>query len=555
MVWDDRTIFDDERQGSVSERITKNNDEFLKYVWPNVDFFFTRPQNVIYVAYGASGAGKTTTTSAILANFLAKADLNKYSIRIVSDYLNRCYDFLSPDADLAYEALRSEEMQSTDVFTKELLNEQQVHNERTGEYFFNAHAIDETIKAQGAEGKAIASSKKTVIKKVAALLGTDATPSKVGEALFREGNAKFAVGADVDKESPTKAIRVPRNATGAVDTQDFLTQFNSRPLIEILAESGVNTSKDGKDTQAKKLWSWLETRINVFRRRGNTGLNKTSSRSHVLYIITDETKTDPTAPGRIFVLADFAGTEDLRFLVPSSTQKMAQNSSYKFKNSDATGHAWYSVALPPQGGLGVTNSTAKNKKVVPLVMEEKLAKEKAPAKTISRLAKATFIQEASQGGKNSLVARTGKSAEALWKIKEPIHFLSTNVMEKLPPLQQESHQITRSLEQFKAFLKRHKRIVDSKGAEGVDCSDFIIDHHKPTVLNPNGTRKVIGYQLVEEPCLLVQKLLCPLITLDSSLVVLGAFAPRATDDLNSYNTATFISDCQCGNDGKMVCPQ
>jgi hypothetical protein len=202
----------------------------------------------------------------------------------------------------------------------------------------------------------------------------------------------------------------------------------------------------------------------------------------------------------------------------------------------------------------VTADRAESMGAVGLVMSDQLAKDKVPAKTIARLAKATFMQEAADGGDQSLVKRSGRSATDLWTVKEPIHFLSTNVMEKLPPLQQESHQITRSLEQFKEFLKQHRKIFSEKAHHGVNCDTFFVDHHKPVVLNPeNKGRHVIGYKLVQEPCLLVQKLLCPLITLDSSLIVLGAFAPRATDDLNSYNTATFISDCQCDQDGKMQC--
>ena len=126
-------------------------------------------------------------------------------------------------------------------------------------------------------------------------------------------------------------------------------------------------------------------------------------------------------------------------------------------------------------------------------------------------------------------------------------------MMKLPPLQQESHQITASLIEFKKFLRQHRKIVEDGAATGVDCEQFKIDHHRAINIG-NARIPVIGFEQVIEPCLLVQKLLCPLITLDSSLVVLGAMAPRATDDLNSFNTATFISDCQCGEDGSMACP-
>ena len=115
-------------------------------------------------------------------------------------------------------------------------------------------------------------------------------------------------------------------------------------LQDIMKQAGADSEGDPTE-KAKKLWSWLETRINVFRRRGNTGLNKTSSRSHVLYIIQDDTKTDATAPGKIFCLADFAGTEELSFLVPESTRKKASEAGY----------SWFSVALPPQGGT--TEST------------------------------------------------------------------------------------------------------------------------------------------------------------------------------------------------------
>ena len=152
--------------------------------------------------------------------------------------------------------------------------------------------------------------------------------------------------------------------------------------------------------QAKKLWAWLETRINCFRRRGNTGLNKTRSRSHVLYIIQDDTITDATAPGKIFTLADFAGTEKLDFLVPKQTQEKAKSVTNPHTGE---GYSWFSVALPPQGGSGVVDSTAKSKGAVPIVMDEKLAKAKVPAGVITQLAKATFIQEASS---NSFFSNT-----------------------------------------------------------------------------------------------------------------------------------------------------
>ena len=184
-------------------------------------------------------------------------------------------------------------------------------------------------------------------------------------------------------------------------------------------------------------------------------------------------------------------------------------------------------------------------------MEEELASKKVPAGTITQLARATFIAEAND---LDLPAKSKSTAEELWKRLQSVHFLSKNVMQKLPPLQQESHNITRSLEQFKSYLQQHRKIVESKATTGVDCSQFTIDHHEQIDLNPtNKVMTVYGFKIIQEPCLLVQKLLCPLVTLDSSLVVLGAFAPRATDDLNSYNTATFISDCQCGADGSMKC--
>ena len=570
LVWDDREIFDDERQGSVKERIQKNSDQFLTSVWPNVNFFFGSdgsdpqyparpPSNVCYVAYGASGAGKTQTTGAILARWLKvvaeKGTMANYSISILSDYLNRCYDFLSEPAQQAYEALRRENEYSGEssnaginkALLKYILNEQLVRNKETGEVFFNAHALTEDILAQSDYGKQLLNSKKTIAKRIGERLGVaNATQANVGKAIFREGNEQFAVGYAKDKKSPSNGIEVERDSAGAVDTQKFLSQFASVKLTEIMKMAQADTETDPVK-QADKLWGWLETRINCFRRRGNTGLNKASSRSHAIYILQDDTIAEATAPGKIFVLADFAGTEKLDFLVPKETQEHAKSVIDK---RTGQGYSWFSVAIPPQGGTGVVDSTAKSKGVVPVVMNEQLAKDKVPAGVITQLAKATFLQEASSNG---LVEATGMAPETLWKEIQKIHFLSKNVMLKLPPLQQESHQITRSLEQFKSFLRQHRKVVESGAAKGVECTQFTVDHHKAVNIN-NERIPVYGFQQVVEPCLLVQKLLCALITLDSSLVVLGAMAPRVTDDLNSYNTATFISDCQCGDDGSMQCP-
>ena len=408
LVWDDRAIFDDERQGSVSERIQKNNDQFLTSVWPNVNFFFgsdgsdprypKRPaSNVCYCAYGASGAGKTTTTAAILARWLEvvakKGTMANYSISIVSDYLNRCYDFLSEPAQKAYDALRRDKEFSGkgDPMLKYMLNEQLVVNDKTKEVFFNAHAISEQILAQG-NGKELLKSKKAVAQKVAQELGLERdTPVKVGDAIFREGNEKFAVGYAKDKNSPTNGIEVVRDSAGAVDTQKFLSQFASVKLADIMKMAQADKESDPMK-QAKKLWAWLETRINCFRRRGNTGLNKTSSRSHVLYIIQDDTITDATAPGKIFTLADFAGTEKLDFLVPKQTQEKAKSVTNPHTGE---GYSWFSVALPPRAARAWLTPLRKARAQSPLSWTRSLLRPRyRPASLLSLRRRPSFKRPA-----------------------------------------------------------------------------------------------------------------------------------------------------------------
>lgn len=562
-VYNDQDRFDDTSQATIDETIAKNNSKFMEVAWENIRIFFgdptqsppRQPQNVVYVAYGASGSGKTTTSAAILSKLLSRFEPSKYSLICVSDYLNRCFDMFCDAANTTYDALKSprkatpgKELPQAKTSLGDMKQDALVHNKLTGETFYNAHALDDV----GVTDAGLKSYLEGLCKDIAKQMGISQDPKiegdrmrrALGKKLFREGNDRFAVGYGADKESPTKGIKVPRDSNGMVNTAEFLAQFAQLPLTQAMAESQADKQTDSAE-QAEYLWKWLEQRVNIFRRRGNTGLNKTSSRSHVLYIIVDNEKLreGPNVPGSLFVLGDCAGTEDLRFLVPLKTQKAAA----------AKGLEWYSAALPTTHNETNLEGALRSAGCVDVAMDTKWNREDPrshahvmyPADTIIRLAEATFKQSAGE-----LAKASGKTVEALWKEREMALFNAKKVMAKLPPLQQESQQITESLLQFQKFLKQHKAKVDAKSQDMVDCEQFVIMHHKAVKLPGKET---VGFKLVKEPALFVQKLLCPLITPESSVVVLAAFAPRASDDANNNNTARFVSSCGCDASGEMAC--
>jgi hypothetical protein len=560
-------------QPDFHTQVKENTERFMRTAWPNIELFFgtenRKPQNVIYVAYGASGAGKTQTTGTVLEKLLERLDTSTFSLRMVSDYVNRCYDFFSDTAEDHFKYLYIKD-QNDAAYQKP---EKMTFSERDAildyvvrsgdKAYINAHAL-QSFAAIGV-GRALGE----WIKKHAKHIGndlriqtTEMTPTVVGQDIFREGNEQYAVGYNTNGKIPTAGINVQRDEnTGLVDMDAFLQQFQKRNLNQVMDQAGINQN-DTAETRAEKLWHYLESRVNVFRRRGNTGLNKASSRSHVVYILTDDNKP-AGSPGSMFVLADFAGTEDLRFLMPPGAQQRARDKGYD----------WYSVATSKNGKAKLMTSLGNEIVNVNLNQGEGAVEntntngtDQYPAIVIARLAEATFKEAVSHGAKAHYTPTQLKDLQSrgkpiptllelsrtntideLWQDRYKAFFMSTIVMGMLPGLQRESAHITHSLQQFQQFLTQHRNLVMTPDPSRkpqdsmVDPEQFTLKHHKPNV---SGTWT--GFKIQDEPCLLVQKLIWPLVTPDASLVVLGAFAPRSSDDINSWNTAKFISDCQCG---------
>ena len=677
-------------------RIAMNNARFLRTAGPNVDLFFegttptgeVRPaQDVVYVAYGASGAGKTTTTASVLARMLCKfAESGRsYSLRCVSDYLNRPYDLFCPAAQASFDALQTTpyapagaeglsgphqplptprdpaaaaHARAHPAFYAHVLNDMLVHNPFLGTWYLNAHALDARVKDdRGAPlGHTVKAALAKAATEVSARLPRDmqprgrpeqpAVPEAVATALFREGNeqhatgfqaefsattwgeltsperrqllklAKLQDGTDMVRSEPdavtlteaglrkaqayTRAVPAANVRSfanrGPAQTGDYLAQFSALPLPQLVEDAGAgadlaDTLADmdaqraaGSDPSvappasgqrvAARLWAWLETRLNVFRRRGNTGLNKTSSRSHVLFVFTDDAKLAAGDPGALFVIADFAGTEDLRFLMPPDAVATAQSAYADLRGQTSKGRAWqhgpepgsldgldwYSITVPAGPSLAdpsIMPEVGVKAGVIPLFLGKaeipapggrpRVPTYNYPGHTLQRLARATFMADVADRLRGWGYTEPN-AARHLWEGEGT--YAATFYNPKLtrlavPALQRESHHIMTSLRRFKAYLAQQRRIVRDGAATVVDCTDFEVDHH---FLVPYKNGAETGHALArrDEPCLLVQKLLCPLITPSSSLVVLAAFAPRRSDDLNSFNTAAFVSDLACG---------
>ena len=97
---------------------------------------------------------------------------------------------------------------------------------------------------------------------------------------------------------------------------------NPGPHKEYKAQSTKSEATIPKDPAKFKMFKKdYERRVREFRSVTDTGLNPESSRSHLLYLIQRKTKNggktqmEPTERGALFVLADFAGTEDLNYLM------------------------------------------------------------------------------------------------------------------------------------------------------------------------------------------------------------------------------------------------
>lgn len=426
-------------------------------------FHPTEPQNVCYIAYGASGSGKTYSTQQLVEQIIetiySSSTESNYAVYMFSDYLNELFDYFQ---DVAFTRI-----ENTAKILKSKLQEQR------------------------------ASSFTTKLK-----------------------------------------------------TSNLLENLKSKTLVELQTEAKkVNLTGS---TAAKQIWNFIDFHAKAIRRTGNTGLNTESSRSHMCFVFVDLKRKVPAGAKfediSRFVVADFAGTENLEFLVPATMRpptEKRKNWLYAYLSGNTT--AEDDAAKKGSNGKGELDSD-----YLPRNEKEKLA-------IFANAQKIAYIAEFLEAAKKKQGDVTEETKE-MTDVRTKFDLISTEKLNNLRTLQHESHHITYSLKSFQLYLQKMQRLgkklealkpgetlPESEIAEATNCTGYNIEYLNRQPVGVSETKPNYYRQTVDTvPCLLVEKILCPLLGIKSAIMVLGTFSPRASDDLNSWETANFIvGSCHC----------
>jgi hypothetical protein len=313
------------------------NREFVDTTWPVLRIFFGTPvgdgtintkdtKNVVAFFYGASGSGKTFTAEAILDKVFEAvlAHKDEFKLKLLVDYNNDLYDYYSPLANA--ELLNINEILQKTDYAKENIGKRLMRKKRFEEMALRAKFLG--WKSGDARG--------------------------VPADTFYEGNPKDNVKLKVDDTKLLENLRTYSTGWQGLKPENVFNgkainrQFDS---LKAKPPSGL-IPKNPKDFATFK--ADLIRRVENFRSVTDTGLNPESSRSHLLYIIQRVTKDNqpmsPSDRGAQFIMADFAGTENLNYLMTPTAWKVWK----KWKNSTENG----GVGSCTVAGRQVTNDWA-----------------------------------------------------------------------------------------------------------------------------------------------------------------------------------------------------
>jgi len=332
---------------------------FVFTIWPTLKYFFqpfdkdpkkNQSKNIVTFFYGASGSGKTVSAEVILKEAFAKIKDDKdasYKIALVSDYNNDLFDYYSPNANAQYKYLQ-EYVKKATIYTGKSVGSIKVKQLQQIEMSMRSQMLTMVPSAFSTTNKIEMNdqvlfqadgSKNDSLKSLIDTISLDGPFGKSGIKVptgvvplpyggFFEGN-KFGPVSVIDPNTgkPTrtdygtvKSASIPAVADIKVSKVDIslLDAKNLGNLGVLTSLNAMDIPKD--DAGVDSLYKEMTNRINYFRSVSDTGLNPESSRSHLLYIIMKTeykgVKIDVGLDkGSMFVVADFAGTEDLNYLL------------------------------------------------------------------------------------------------------------------------------------------------------------------------------------------------------------------------------------------------
>lgn len=304
------------------------NKEFVDTVWPVLSVFFgpdgvdgkplyDETKNVVAFFYGASGSGKTFTAEALLDKVFEtiKDHPDEFVLKLASDYNNSMFDYFSTGGNL--KMVHNYELQHPAQKAFNHNPERALRNQQFEEMAMRAKYLTFDCTKDGSS-------------KARVNLSQDFFEGNVSRANCSK-KAAFPIARSADKR-----ITLDRLHTFNPDYVGTWSQASEGHQQTSLTKKGyeepgpqqkkykapkgdATIPKDPKQfAQFKKDF---ERRVREFRSVTDTGLNPESSRSHLLYLIQRKTKNggtqpmDPFEKGALFVLADFAGTEDLNYLM------------------------------------------------------------------------------------------------------------------------------------------------------------------------------------------------------------------------------------------------
>ena len=281
--------------------------------------------------------------------------------------------------------------------------------------------------------------------------------------------------------------------------------------------------------------------MKLFRGLNDTGLNATSSRSHLM-IILKRKGIDSSVAGSTFCIVDLAGTEDLRFLL--STKAMNIIKKY-YKDND---------------GKDLSNIGADWSKI-PSLRRFKSNTNAFLNMTVD-LWKDAQLNELAQGWKDIAIKRLALNAKYKWMSENtratPVQieaefnskftefttqlngvtdsnspYFPKNIANNVYMMHDETLHINNSLEAIRKLLKLKKdSLAQDKSSLGNSPTD---NTFKFEDTDPTGKKVYIPIRIVTE-------FLFPFMKNNTSVIAVGALNPRRTDDLNSYNTMKNIAE-------------
>jgi hypothetical protein len=482
-------------------------------------------KNVLLVFYGASGSGKTFSFDAILIDLFKKiteafrvnSTHQGFKIKIVSDYLNNFFDYNSDKANTRY----------NDTSRLSCANPTKT---KPAKYNFTGSFADLMNKVNGTKNdlSIMASSDPT-----RGAIDSDKSASAIFKQIiiedctYRAGNG-LTKSICVDKVTDDGSGGAPYFCEG-LKTQAVSTPTN---ILEDGEYKFLTITKDNVNDMFKQ----VVNRIKLFRGVNDTGLNAESSRSHLIILLDDLNKSTRDN-GKFFCMIDFAGTEDLNYLLPLTTQNKLNSGNMKtiLESPNTFGEKYNGGPLISGRWETIPNSqlfrdfrknTTSYTEYLDVLTEEYKKMKRLALKTKKKYDYILDNPTKELSEVNEWVKTTWTDAEIdkeltkqLFPIKDGKNIKDDVILaEYLKMMHLESIHINGSLGDFRGILQSMKTQKEASPTAIINV--------------PYAGNKLI-----------IKNVVAPLINSGgpTNIILVGAINPRRSDDFNSYNTMTQIA--------------